>query len=75
MRATVFMYEFLYRRICVCQRGLRVRVQRHRGWEGGGGVGLTVNRRPSKYFMNKAFKSEQEQLVSTVRPLCPPRPD
>ena len=27
---------------------------------------LTVNRRAGKYFMNKAFKSEQEQLLSNV---------
>lgn len=54
----------------MCRRGLRIRVQRHKG-----GGGLTVNRRPGKYFMNKAFKSEQEQLVSTVRLLRLPRPD
>lgn len=53
----------------MCRRGLRVRVQRHKGG------GLTVNRLPGKYFMNKAFKSEQEQLVSTVRLLRLPRPD
>lgn len=45
------------------------------GSEARGGGGLTVNRRAGKYFMNKAFKSEQEQLVSTVRLLGPPHPD
>lgn len=53
---------------CACVLGDgRERVQR-RGE-------LTVNRRAGKYFMNKAFKLEQEQLVSPVRLLGPPRPD
>ncbi len=67
------MNECLY--VCVI---VQERVRVPEGVEGEGseaGRGLTVNRRAGKYFMNKAFKSEQEQLVSTVRLLGPPRPD
>lgn len=65
---SVYVCVIVQECVCVLEGGgLRVRVQRQGG--------LTVNRRASKYFMNKAFKSEQEQLVSTVRLLGPPRPD
>lgn len=61
--ACVIEHECLY----LCQVGLA-------GYVGVQG-GLTVTRWVGKYFTHKAFMSEQEQLVSTVRLLGLPCPD
>lgn len=61
------MWLYLPTNVWGVEGGLKVSVQRHGG--------LTVNRQAGKYFMNKDFKSEQEQLVSAARLPGPPHPD